>query len=337
MTSKTVSTTINGTYTLGDSDDLTVTSSGTMNAASTEFVVVDSGAIGTLTNDGDIGGGGGIMAASIASLTNANLIVSDRTGSASWAAVSKGTLGALANFGRILAINYDILTTGSIGTVTNSGTLDSLSGTVIYDHANLTSLDNAVSGVISGDVGIDVALSIGTLTNEGSISASSGAAIEAASITTLTNSGNITGGQDGIFVTGSVTSLDNAAGATITGSTDGIEVDGSAGTITNAGAINGGPAGAGIAVRGAVTIVNSGAIFGGVNTVSIALGSQYATVVIDPTSRIGGFVEDLSCIGGTLVLGGSGANTVTQMGTQFTGFATVSSAPEAALSRHTAS
>ncbi len=78
MTSTTISTTINGTIVLDNNDNLTITSTGVINGPSTAAAVFDSGAIGTLTNDGRINGyvGGGLAfaaveAGAIGMLTNA--------------------------------------------------------------------------------------------------------------------------------------------------------------------------------------------------------------------------------------------------------------------------
>jgi hypothetical protein len=318
MTSTTITTTINGTYTV-TTLNLLITSAGTINSTANAFALLDSGSIGILTNDGLIdgrgGNGGGIsVAGSIGTLSNNGTITAGSSGSA----VVAGSIGTLTNQGIISASSNGISDSGtlssldneagatissnfgtalsadSIGTLANQGTISSNNGNGI-DANHLTSLDNASGAVIQGQSAILVSGSIGNLTNEGHISAGAGrVAIQASSIGTLTNAGTIGGGNTGIKVYGSI------------------------GTLTNEGSVHGNSFG--IFVTGTANIENAGTIGG--STEAIQFYGANSTLTLDSTSVINGNVSD-GVNDGTLVLGGSSANTVTGIGSKYTGFKTI--------------
>jgi hypothetical protein len=149
MTSQTITTLVTNTVFLNGGDDLTVTSSGTIAplvSNSSYVAIFVTGAIGTLTNAGEIiGANNGI--------------------------VSFGAINELVNSGTISGLNIFGIDTASIGTVTNSGLIDgSTNGLIDYGDAN--EIDNSPGGTISASfsTAIYVGGTIGTLTNAGVIS-----------------------------------------------------------------------------------------------------------------------------------------------------------------------
>jgi hypothetical protein len=320
MASTTVSTTTTKTVTIHNNNSLTVTGSGDIATGSTGIAVIGQGSIGTLTNNGHIEGGmglGGIgiqVAGSLGTLTNAGMI------SGGSAAIAVG--GNLANLdnqtsGFITGNSAAAISAGSIGTLTNEGSISS-DNNAIDDSGNLTFLDNAGAASIIGHDAINVSGSIGTLTNEGEISANSGGnAVQANGIDLLHNTYTIGGGNIGILDFGNLTNLDNATGASITGNTTGIKIYGNIGTLTNEGTIHGGHDG--IFAQGTADIENAGTISGG--TDAIELHSAHSTLTLESGSIINGSVED-NAFDGSLIL--SGATTITGIGSQYTGFSTIS-------------
>lgn len=128
-----------------------------------------------------------------------------------------------------------ILNSGSIGTLSSSGTIIGVIG--VHNTGTITSLNNQTGGSINGNgTGIvnDTGASIGTLSNSGAI-------------------GVISGGYIGIHNNGTITSLSNTTGGTISGGGPGIFNDslGSIETLSNSGTING------IQNSGSITSLNN--------------------------------------------------------------------------------
>ncbi|SCK24678.1 autotransporter domain-containing protein [Vogesella sp. LIG4] len=273
--------------------DCTVTTSITSSVNFSPAMYVSTGSVGTLTNSGTISGNswggigfsnggsigsiavvnnesGGLISGAVAGLTNVGVIGTlNNSGTISTSSDSGGTT-AIVNYGSITALNNQssglissstsgVKSTGTIGTLSNSGTI--IGGYIAINNAGLidtltnsgtlsgyNGLDNggtintlSNSGTIStGRSGINNNGNIGTLSNSGLISVSSGTGISnGGSIGTLTNSGTISGSSGGIYNSGAIGTLNNSG--TISGSSYAIYNDtyGSIGQISNTGVIAG--------------------------------------------------------------------------------------------------
>jgi len=204
-----VSGTSVGLYNDGTVSNLT--NSGTLSATATSGSGIDNvGTIGTLTNNKTISGGdAGIY--------------------------STGTLTALSNNGTITGGNIGIANTlGTIGTLTNAGSITDTLSTESSENAGL----------------LNLAGTIGTINNSGEISSQgSGILNYGATITTLNNdAGTITGVSAGVTnrdastgtgkdIVATIQTLNN--GGVISGEDAGIYNDGVIGTINNSGVISG--------------------------------------------------------------------------------------------------
>ncbi|WP_240648453.1 autotransporter domain-containing protein [Pararobbsia silviterrae] len=220
------------------------------------------GSIGVLSNTGTISSGG------------------------YFGVVNQEALTSLINSGLISAPEAGIFNSGTIDTLTNSGTVEG--GFGIYSLGTIKSLNNSNRGTISGgSVGIfEVYSSVGTLTNAGIIEGGTGYGIENESaITSLINSGLIRGGSIGIgiafssnhFSLSTIGTLTNSG--TIMGGATGINNNGAIGTLSNSGTISGPVDAILINSSGSIgTFVNTGTIAGNIendsnNALSIAGGT----------------------------------------------------------------
>jgi outer membrane autotransporter protein len=177
-----------------------------------------------------------------------------------------------------------LYTSGSVGTLTNLGSISGVIGLVNDAGNTISQVNNSISngfiGTIHGEAtGIQNAGVITLLNNAGVISggtigntifSNTLGILNAGVIDTLVNTGVIGGGYVGIANVGSIHSLNNSG--TITGGF-GIMNGGTIGTLNNSGLITG----AGFAMTGLVsgvieTIVNSGTIQGDILDVSTIAG-----------------------------------------------------------------
>ena len=187
--------------------------------------VLSSGAIGTLTNRGEISGGRhGVSAQSLATLSNSGTI--------------EGKQGA--------GITLSGTTTSSI-TITNSGTIKGTTFGLDYGTNTIASLKNTGSGLIQGGTG--AGLRAGDITElENALNAK----IVSTSTTTR---------RDGVLSSGAIGTLTNRG--EISGGRHGVSAQ-SLATLSNSGTIEG-KQGAGVVFRGVTgtgAITNSGTIKG---------------------------------------------------------------------------
>ena len=201
----------------------TLTNSGTISAV-TDYAVYNAstGSIGTLTNSGTISANAGFglyNAGSITTLTNS------AGGSIS---SSQGAYGLYNAIG------------ATIGTLTNDGTISSLSN-ALYNAGSITTLSN--TGSINGDPGEYYGIyngtgaSIGTITNSGTVFAKDNALYNQGSITSLTNTGTISAGRNYAInnaATGTIDTLTNSGTVSVAGSV-GFNNAGLITTLTNSG------------------------------------------------------------------------------------------------------
>jgi hypothetical protein len=160
----------------------------------------------------------------------------------------------------------------------------------------------------------------GGVGGQGLVAGSGGAGVSVSG-GTVSNDGTITGGTGGTYAH--------------TGGTGGAGVSVSGGTVTNDGTIIGGAGGygpydsghggVGVYLNGG-TLLNAGTIAGAGGADAVQFGSLAATLVIDPGAVFDGNVAANSAVDDVLVLGGTSAMAATSfsgLGTQFTGFSTV--------------
>ncbi len=147
-----------------------------------------------------------------------------------------GTLATLANSAVISGASTGlyVATTGSIGTVSNTGTLGGVQFG-INNRGTISTLSNA--GLITDNnfTALWNQGSIGQLVNTGTISNNSWAILNTGTIGTLTNSGVIAGAGNAIQNNGVITLLNNSG--TMSGASN--AVSGTFGTLANSGLIRG--------------------------------------------------------------------------------------------------
>ncbi|AWB47209.1 hypothetical protein HYN69_00645 [Gemmobacter aquarius] len=214
-----------------------------------------------------------------------------------------GTLATLNNTATITSANTGlyVATTGTIGTVTNSGTF----GGAQFGVNNRGSIGSfANSGLITNSnfTAFWNQGTIGQLVNTGTISNSSWAILNSNTISTLTNSGVIAGGGNAIQNNAVITLLDNSG--TMSGGSNVIA--GNFGTIVNSGVMRGNVNGNGGTIG---TII--GGSNGTVGTFTGASGTLQGT--------IGMSMPTLTFASGALLLN----NSITAAGTLAASGATV--------------
>jgi hypothetical protein len=292
----TISTATTSSVTLGDNDDLIVTTPGSI-TMSTATAVKNSGNNTTLNNSGTItsslsGASSTILldaGKTMLSLTNSGTISSSASNNTFGAIHLSGTsiLTTLTNTGTITSNEDAIFVNGTITTLTNSltisggttpGTTDSGNGIVISISGLISNLTN--SGTITGNDrdGIDQLGTITLLTNSGTIRAivfdginnDNGLTAGQATISTINNSGTIRGNRHGIGQDdGLITTLTNTG--SIIGDTQAGVYSGASGNIITINNDSGTISGALYGIRNnggsLTTINNSGTISGGTNSI----------------------------------------------------------------------
>ncbi len=215
-----------------NSGDCSISSTGSVTT-----LTASGTSLGTLTNQGQISGTG-IGLVNSGTITSINNAVGGSIVSSSTTAISNtGTIGTLSNYGTISgSASGAVYNYGTIGSLYNAGTIEGSRS--VHNHGTITTLTNdtgglltATSSAIRNDIG-----TIGTLINRGTITGAPG--IEnAISIGTIDNSGTITG-TTAILNTGTIGSIDNSG--TISGSLRAINNSSiHLGAITNSGVIAG--------------------------------------------------------------------------------------------------
>ena len=233
-----------------------------------QYAVSAARHIGTLTNEGSIDGvsnplnvtGAGVEADSIGTLTNRNELAGTYR-----AILVYGHINELNNEqggrifsrfgGRLEDADADAIVFGSIGTLTNAGSITANNGDKaplspaalkgLNADSTIGTLTNQATGTITGQVAaIEVGAITKQLTNRGRIEGGTGRAIEltARGIAsgTLTNHGTIRGGLNGLLSVSPITKLTNEKDGLIKGGTGAgvdvrmiIELNNRGGTITS--------------------------------------------------------------------------------------------------------
>ena len=341
----TIGTATTSLVSLGDNDDLIVTSPGSI-TMSTATAVQNSGNNTTLNNSGTITSSFSGASTTIQlddgktmlSLTNSGTISSTASNNALFGAIHlapNSVLTTLTNTGTITSNENAIFVNGTITTLTNSLTIsggtsplvgNGENGIVISSTGLISNLTN--SGEIIGQRdGIDQLGTITLLTNTGTIRATSFDGINnddpgagEATISTINNSGTIRGNRHGIGQDdGLITTLTNTG--SIIGDTNAGVYSGASGNIitinNNSGTINGALYGIRNNGGSLTTINNSGTISGGTNSIlnTGTLGTinlNKGSVLIGTISSTGNYTLNMN-VGGSksYFVSTEGAGTIT--------------------------
>ncbi len=143
----------------------------------------------------------------LATLTNAASLTSASTG---LYVATTGSIGTVSNTGTIGGVQFGVNNRGTIGLLSNSGRITNNNFTALWNQGN-----------------------IGQLVNTGTITNSSWAILNTGTIGTLTNSGVIAGAGNAVQNNGVMTLIDNSG--TMSGGSSGNAVAGIFGTIRNSG------------------------------------------------------------------------------------------------------
>ncbi len=208
---------------------------------------------------------------SLATLTNAASLTSASTG---LYVATTGSLGTMSNTGTLGGVQFGVNNRGTIGTLSNAGRITNNNFTALWNQG-----------------------SIGQLVNTGTITNSSWAILNSGTIGTVTNSGVITGAGVGIQNNAVIAVVNNSG--TLSGQS---ALNGTFGTLINSGLIRGN-----INPSGGVIGTIIGGTGGTVGTFTGASGSLQGTI---------GVSGNLTFASGALLLndainGGSSANLVT--------------------------
>ena len=226
----------------------TLTNSGTIAQNTLDGIMNTGGTIGTLSNSGLIqapasviynaGNGTIVELDNLAggTISSANTPINNWTGS---------TIVNINNFSLITGSQVGLSNHGSIGTLTNSGTLvGQFDGIYIANVGTLGSINNTSTGTIySGGTGIyNNGGTIGTVTNQGVLQGHSVAILNAGFFDTLDNSGLISNPNQGdptpaIANNGVLLDLLNEATGTIQSGAVAVSNNAYIGTISNSGLI----------------------------------------------------------------------------------------------------
>ncbi|WP_455813548.1 autotransporter outer membrane beta-barrel domain-containing protein [Pseudomonas graminis] len=213
------------------------------------FGILNNGTIVSLANNA-----GGTISGTTAGIRNNSLITSLSNGniiSGGIGILNAGTIGTLSNTGSLTGTTAGIQSTGAITSLFNSGTISANSYGVQADNGSLiTSLENTSTGLIEAGTGVlagnltpSGVININTLTNAGRISGTTNVGVGTsanATIGSLNNSGTITGALGAVANAGTLGALVNSG--TIASSSGYAIYNASIGTlgpITNSGLVSG--------------------------------------------------------------------------------------------------
>jgi hypothetical protein len=229
-----------------------------------------------------------------------------------------------------------------------TGVLSNISGNSLTNHGAIQGGAGYYGGG-SGGVGVNFT-TVGMLTNTGSITGGTGGGSNSVSggqggasvyltRATLTNSGSITGGTGGTGVGGGAGGVGVALSFTATLTNSGSITGGIGGGVNPSYTGSGGQGGAGVYLNGR-TLTTSGTISGGLGGLgtfngaagdAVQFGSVASTLIVEPGAVFNGLVAADASVKDVLELSGTQAGgTPITLGTQFTGFSTLTFASGAA-------
>jgi len=233
--------------------------------------------------------------------------------------------GVVSNIGTIVGGTFGVyISSGIDNMLVNKGMISSYTFGVDLSSGISNSLTNAGT-IFGGIIGVFIDSGIGNkVINSGTISSNSFAVDFSSGIATdtLVNTGTIFGGENGVYIgSGSYNQLINSGII----STNLFAVDFSSGiadTLVNTGTISGGAIGVYIGSGSDNQLVNSGTISDTSIAVDFETGSD-DRLVVNPGAVFEGTVKvSTAAVGDTLEFG-AGRGRLTGIGSQFTGFSTL--------------
>ena len=252
---------------------------------------VDISRAGTVINKagGVIEGPFGIVGTSVVRLDNRGTITGTSEAGINLSSGSSGTLTNSGTItGRTRGINLQI-----ISLLNNSGTITGQTGDGIRATGTITTLINHGKGAISGGVHGISAVAINRLENSARITGRTGNGVSVTgALGRLENSGMITGGRAGVLAGSSIGELHNRGdirgGRAVSGSNYGLDVRGNLRALTNSGTISAGVFGIRAASIGRLD--NSGRIMGGASVTRNTYGLEVTGRVTTLINRKGGLI-----------------------------------------------
>jgi hypothetical protein len=245
-------------------------------------------------------------------------------------AVHLGLGGQLTNSGTSSDISgghLGVRISRAPGTVTNEGTIaGGYGGVGIYGigGGGLITNSGASSDISGGRLGVRISNAPGTVANEGTISGGYTGVLITDGVGTVTNSGTITGAASygsGVYLHagGSVT---NTTSGSITSGYYGVQITHAAGTVTNSGTITGATGGVFLGDSFNNTLINSGNIIG-VSGPAVQFGAGSDLLEVLPGASFTGLVDGGTGTNTLELAAGTGAGTLTGLGTTVTNFNTL--------------
>ncbi|MDE1150411.1 MAG: hypothetical protein PW843_28010 [Azospirillaceae bacterium] len=197
---------------------------------------------------------------------------------------------------------------GNLTSIGNTGSIGATYGVYVASTGTLGTLSN--SGTIAGSsVGVDMLGTLGTLSNSGTITG--GAGVQVAGIGgTVDNSGVISGSLTGVRVSGTLGTLINSGTVTSADVAVQVAASGTLGVLMNSGTLSGSYTAVAISQHFLGTLNNSGLITGA-SAVYVGTNGTLGTLVNSGT--IAGDIENKSATALTIV-GGSGGTVGTLTG-----------------------
>ncbi|TWB21742.1 hypothetical protein, partial [Nitrospirillum bahiense] len=266
-------------------------------------------------------GGSAALTGGVVTITGASSLANYTVGSALATLVSGGAgsrytlsitndltgfdIGSTVVGNDLLAVAHSDYIGGSLGSLSNTGTVSATTALLIANTGSLGSFSNSGS-LLGGAYGVFNNGTLGTLHNAGLVSATFSGVINTALLGTLVNdtTGTVMGQADGVFNQGRVGRVANAG--LITGAT--AMVNGGAGTIAtiaNSGLIQG--AQIGLLNAATVGLLDNSGTLAGITALRNAASGTFGAIV--NSGLIQGDIINLATSG--LTIGGSG----TQVGT----------------------
>lgn len=264
-----------------------------------------------------------VSLASLTINTGANLTL----GTFTLSAVTVSNSGTISGTGDITGGQLGVRIANTPGSVTNEGTITGGYGGVGASAGGVITNSGTSSDISGGRLGVRIQNAPGTVINEGSITgAYAGILMTDGAVGTVTNSGQITGTVSygsGVYLHagGSVT---NTTSGSITGGYFGVQITtGATGTVTNSGTITGGTGGVFLGNSVNNTLINSGIIIGVSGPAVQFYGSGSDLLEVLPGASFTGLVEGGTGTNTLELAAGTGAGTLTGLGTTVTNFNTL--------------
>jgi outer membrane autotransporter protein len=292
--------------------------SGTIgNTINGNTAINNQGHIGTISNSGSIIAPNDAIvnnsSSTIGVISNSNYISGTRSD-----VINSGSIGTVSNAsgGTLSGHSYNIYNSaGTIGTITNSGTINAVGAAIYNSGGTIGSIVNNSNSTISssltyGIVNTNINSTITSLLNNGLISGVSAAIVDSGTIGTLTNNGTISGAVYATHIF-TITGGNGTVNGTLTGGTitaSGLVFDNNAyqlvndninlsgGTLTNNGHIqlNSGKSLTGVFAQAAAAVLGVG----------VTSSSNYGQLVVSGAATMNNSTVDIVRLGGNALFTG---------------------------------